>query len=62
MFPVLNKELQENDSMGEKNVNMAKEILEKNGIKVIAEEIGGNHGRSLKFHLDTGIVTVEKKI
>lgn len=62
MFPILNKELKDSVSMGGRNVQVAEEILKSNGIMTIAKEVGGNHGRSLKFHLDTGIVTVEKKI
>ena len=61
MFPILNKELKDSVSMGGRNVQVAEEILKSNGIMTIAKEVGGNHGRSLKFHLDTGIVTVEKK-
>ena len=39
----------------------AREKLLKEGIKIIAESVGGNQGRSVEFSLDTGIVTVRIK-
>lgn len=62
MFPFLNREIQMFPSMGERNVAMARALLRQNGVMIVGEEVGGHYGRSVKFHLDTGIVTVEKKI
>jgi chemotaxis protein CheD len=53
MFPSLTK-----NSIGKKNVDAAHEVLEANGIAVIASDTGGNWGRSIEFDLDTGVVTV----
>lgn len=62
MFPFLNQERKLSPSMGERNVAMAESLLKANRISIVGEDVGGNYGRSLRFHLDTGIVTVEKKI
>jgi chemotaxis protein CheD len=53
MFPSLTK-----NSIGKKNVDAATEILEKNGIKIVASDTGGNWGRSVDFDLETGLVIV----
>ena len=59
MFPFL---LSPSEQMGTRNAEAVKEILTKKGVKLTAEHVGGNFGRSLRFELDTGIVTVEVKI
>lgn len=41
-------------SIGEQNVEVARELLAKFGIPVIAEQIGGNRGRKLLFHTGNG--------
>lgn len=46
-------------NMGEKNYQAAKEILSKKGIKILAEEVGGNYGRSLDFFTENGTVLVK---
>jgi len=59
MFPSL---LSVSEQMGLRNVEAVKEVLQKKGIKISGEHTGGNVGRSMRFELDTGIVTVEIKI
>jgi len=50
------------DSIGIHNVEAARKKLEKEGIKIIANDTGGNVGRSVAFELTTGLVEVKTKI
>lgn len=45
--------------IGERNVDAVKTVLQKEGIRLIAEDTGDNHGRSLEFFLDSGKVLVK---
>jgi len=54
--------LSENSLMGEigkNNVSKAREILEKLNISIVAEDTGGNYGRTIDFYLETGEVKVK---
>lgn len=42
--------------IGEKNVLVAREILEENKIKIVAEDTGGQHGRKIQMNLERGKV------
>ena len=46
-------------NIGLKNVSKAKEILNSLNIKVVAEDTGGNYGRTIEFDLSTGNVKVK---
>ncbi|MEJ2568004.1 MAG: CheR family methyltransferase, partial [candidate division WOR-3 bacterium] len=46
------------NSVGKRNVKKGKEILKKLGIKLTAQDIGGNYGRSIKFQLSDGHVYI----
>lgn len=49
--------------IGERNAEAVKMILQKEGIKIVAEDIGGSHGRTVELILDSGIYkikTIEK--
>jgi chemotaxis protein CheD len=46
------------NSIGKRNVKKGKEILKELGIKLIAQDIGGNYGRSVKFQLFDGTVYI----
>ncbi len=46
------------NSIGKRNVKKGKEILRKLGIKLTAQDIGGNYGRSIKFKLSDGHVYI----
>ena len=50
------------DSMGAQNAEAAKKKLEKEGIKIIVNDTGGNVGRSVAFELTTGLVEVKTKV
>jgi chemotaxis protein CheD len=41
-------------SIGEQNVEVARELLTKFGIPVVAEQVGGQRGRKLLFHTGNG--------
>ena len=59
MFKVFDKNP---ESIGIQNAEAAKKKLEKEGIKIIANDTGGNVGRSVTFDLETGLVEVKTKI
>jgi len=47
------------NSLGERNVETAREQLERHGIPVIAEAVGGTKGRKMMIDPETGMVEVE---
>jgi chemotaxis protein CheD len=59
MFKVLDKNP---DSIGIHNTDVAQKKLEKEGIKIVANDTGGSVGRSVEFDLVTGLVEIKTKI
>lgn len=45
-------------NIGARNISMTREVLNSFGIKIIAEDVGGNFGRTIFFDLDSGKVKV----
>ena len=45
-------------NIGDRNVAAARRALEEHGIRIVAEDVGSDHGRSVHFHLDDGRVEV----
>jgi chemotaxis protein CheD len=45
-------------NIGDRNVAAARQALERSGIRIVAEDVGSDHGRSVYFHLDDGRVEV----
>lgn len=45
--------------IGERNVAAAKAALERHGIPLLAEDTGGDYGRTVEFHTATGIMEVK---
>lgn len=45
--------------IGERNVKACKEILERENITIVAEDTGGNFGRTIEVDADTGILTIK---
>lgn len=45
-------------NVGERNVVAARDALEALGIPIVGEDVGGDHGRSVRLHVDTGRVQV----
>jgi len=48
------------DKTGYRNVQMARRMLKKNGIRVVSEDVGGIKGRRLIFHTGTNEALVMK--
>lgn len=46
-------------NIGQRNIDIAKEVLNQNNIKIIAENTGGNVGRKLRFDTGTGQVMMK---
>jgi chemotaxis protein CheD len=46
------------NSIGERNVESVREILKKEGIKIVGEDTGKNYGRSIEFDIETGLLHV----
>jgi len=47
------------ESIGQRNIACAREKLAELGIPLVAEDVGGNFGRTLVFNLASGKVTVK---
>ena len=45
-------------NIGDRNVAAARQALERNKIRIVAEDVGSDHGRSVHFHLVDGRVEV----
>ncbi|MEM2099238.1 MAG: chemotaxis protein CheD [Candidatus Bathyarchaeia archaeon] len=58
MFPTVIKS--NGSTIGEKNINAIKAALAAHGIKLIAGDVGGSHGRKIIFNVSTGVMRVKK--
>ncbi|AHF99046.1 chemotaxis protein CheD [Halostagnicola larsenii XH-48] len=47
------------DSVGKRNIETAKAELETLGVPLVAEDVGGSHGRTVEFILETGALVIE---
>ncbi len=47
------------DSVGQRNIATAKAELETLGVSIVAEDVGGNHGRTVEFSLETCELVIE---
>ena len=45
--------------VGTRNAEAVKSILRRNGIKIIAEDTGGNYGRTVQIDLNNGAYKVK---
>jgi chemotaxis protein CheD len=45
-------------NIGERNLEAVKRVLDQQGIRVAAADVGGNHGRSVRMHLESGRLIV----
>ena len=48
------------DGVGKRNVTAAKEELEKLGVPIVAEDVGGAKGRTVEFTPGSGTLTIKK--
>jgi len=44
--------------IGERNIKAAKRALRDLGIPLVAEDTGGTYGRTMRFHISDGKVTI----
>jgi chemotaxis protein CheD len=44
--------------IGERNIAAVRETLQRLGLRLAGHDLGGNHGRTMELHTDTGVVTV----
>lgn len=56
MFESLNPASE--DGIGARNISAGRQVLAKLGIPLAAEDVGGNHGRTIEFDLATGLLRV----
>ncbi|HHU22280.1 MAG TPA: chemotaxis protein CheD [Clostridiales bacterium] len=56
MFATENNQV--HNTIGSRNVASCVETLKKLGIEIIAQDVGGNKGRSIFFDLSTGVLSV----
>lgn len=47
-------------SIGDRNVAAAREVFAERGIKIVGEEVGGDRGRTVRVDAGTGAVSVER--
>lgn len=45
-------------NMGERNVEAVRRSLVASGVPLVAEDVGGDYGRSVYFHVATGVIRV----
>ncbi len=48
------------DHIGALNVRVARELLGREGIPIVAEDVGGARGRKIVFHTESGAALVKK--
>ena len=48
--------------MGERNIEATRAALAKLGIPIVAEDVGGEYGRSVRFVAATGAMTVRSLV
>ncbi len=47
-------------TVGERNIQIAKQLLDKEKIPVLSSDVGGDEGRKIKYNTYTGVVSVKK--
>ena len=47
------------EGVGQRNITAARAELEKLGVPVVAEDVGGNYGRTVEFTPGTGVVVIK---
>jgi len=60
MFPNINQGI--GFHIGARNIAAVKDELEKRKIRLIAEDTGGNYGRSVEFFVETGVVRIKSAL
>jgi len=55
------QDLNEHQSIGERNIIVSRQILSDLGIMIVGEDTGGTHGRSVELYTSTGEVVVKSR-
>ena len=45
--------------IGDRNVEAVREVLKSLSIRILADDVGGNYGRTVELQLDTGIFVIK---
>jgi len=45
-------------SIGSRNIEMAKQLIDEHGLQLVGEDVGGNHGRSIAFDPAVPVLTI----
>jgi chemotaxis protein CheD len=48
--------------MGERNLLATRDALRHAGIPIVGEDVGGGHGRSVRFHVASGVVEIHSLV
>ena len=50
-----------NDLMriGERNIEAVKRELKRHRVKIVAQDVGGNYGRTIEFYSENGMLSVK---
>lgn len=48
----------ETGNVGDKNIEAVRSVLKELQIRTVFEDVGGNHGRTMRLFIDTGEVTI----
>lgn len=63
MFSVNNSHISQNSSspfnIGERNIQSVRSVLKFLNIPIVAEDVGGNYGRTMKFDLSKGLIIIK---
>lgn len=57
---VLGRTSLQQKTIGEQNIQTALEIIEAENFNLVNSDVGGNHGRKLKFYTDTGTILMKR--
>ncbi|HPT83055.1 MAG TPA: chemotaxis protein CheD [Limnochordia bacterium] len=55
LFPNLNLH---SASIGQQNIEAVTALLKQHGVPIVGQDVAGNHGRKMRFFVETGVVTV----
>ena len=47
------------EGVGQRNVDAARQELDKLGVPIVAEEVGGQRGRTVEFDTETGVLSIK---
>jgi chemotaxis protein CheD len=45
--------------IGERNIEAVKRELKRHRVKIVAQDVGGNYGRTIEFYSENGMLSVK---